>query len=299
MFPKREHDFRIVSRGATSEYHFEFTNLFEEDVHISGVRTSCGCTTPTVTRDLLQTHQAAAVVAEFNTKSFVGQKAATITVIFDRPAYAEVQLKVKGFIRTDIAFEPTEVDFGELGAGESAARDVEISHSGNSNWEILDVRSHCEGLSVSLDPAERKPGMVKYRMRVELSGEMPEGDIRERLTLISNDRRFPTTEMAVNGRVRPVVSVSPKSVSLGRITPMSQANKRLVVRGEEPFEVKEVLSADSRLSFETPEGSKKVHFLKMKFNGDGSSKPLSQEVRVVTSLPGDKSASCIVTGTMR
>ena len=47
MFKVKEHDFRIVGRGTKSEFHFEFTNLYEEDVHIQSVRTSCGCTTPT------------------------------------------------------------------------------------------------------------------------------------------------------------------------------------------------------------------------------------------------------------
>ena len=31
------------------EFAFEAQNLYEEDVHIADVRTSCGCTTPTIT----------------------------------------------------------------------------------------------------------------------------------------------------------------------------------------------------------------------------------------------------------
>ena len=34
------------------------------------------------------------------------------------------------------------------------------------------------------------------------------------------------------------------------------------------------------------------------FKGDGSDERISQQIRIVTSLPGDKSASCIVTGTV-
>ena len=102
MFQEKSHDFRMVGRGTKSVYHFDFTNLYEEDVHIAAVRTSCGCTTPTVSQKTLKTHEKASVKATFNTSSFVGQKSATVTVVFDRPAYAEVQLKVSGYIRTDI-----------------------------------------------------------------------------------------------------------------------------------------------------------------------------------------------------
>lgn len=299
MFKDRSHDFRIVGRGTKSEFHFEFSNLYEEDVHVSAVRTSCGCTTPTVTQDTVKTHEKSAVVATFNTSTFIGQKSATLTVVFDRPTYAEVQLKVSGFIRTDITFDPPEVSFGEMGSGESGKREVVITHTGNSNWEIVDVRSHCSNLKARLSPVQRTPGMVQYRMIVNMDDKMPEGDIRERLTLISNDRSFPTTEMAISGAIQPTVSVFPASVSLGTTTPDGKVEKKLVVRGKEPFKVADVLCADKRFEFEVPVGSKKVHLVKMRFTGDGSDASISQEIRIVTDLEGDKSASCVVTGTVK
>ncbi|TWT50701.1 hypothetical protein Pla22_34440 [Rubripirellula amarantea] len=298
MFKDTTHDFRIVGRGTKSEYHFELTNIYEEDIHIAGVRTSCGCTTPTITKETLKTHETGAIVATFNTNTFIGQKAATVTVIFDRPSYAEVQLKVSGFIRTDITFDPPEVDFGDLPSGRTGEREVVITHSGNSNWQILDVRSHCSNLRVRLDPAERTPGLVRYRMSVKMDENMAEGDIHERLTLISNDRSFPTTEMSISGHIRPTVSVTPKAVSMGSTTSDGKVEQRLVIRGEEPFEIDDVLCADERFTFEVPVGSKKVHFVKMRYNGDGTTDPISQEVRIVTNLPGKKSASCIVTGSV-
>ena len=294
----KSHDFRIVGRGTKTVHHFEFTNVFEEDVHIQAVRTSCGCTTPTLTKDTLKTHEKGAVVATFNTNTFIGQKSAVITVIFDRPTYAEIRLKVSGFIRTDITFDPPEVNFGELRSGQSAEREVVITHSGNSDWQINDVRSHCPNLQVRLNPPERTPGMVRYRMLVRMDGERAEGEIRERLTLISNDRDFPTTEMAIGGRVRPAVVISPASVSLGSTQLNGVVEKRLVIRADEPFEISDVLCADDRMEFEVPVGSKKIQFVKLRFRGDKTTNPISQEVKVVTDLPGNKSATCIVTGTV-
>ncbi|MEM8668607.1 MAG: DUF1573 domain-containing protein [Planctomycetota bacterium] len=299
MFKVTEHDFRIVGRGTKSEFHFELTNLYEEDVHIQSVRTSCGCTTPSVTKQTLKTYETGAVVAAFNTNTFIGQKSATITVVFDKPTYSEVQLKVSGFIRTDITFDPPEINYGELSAGQTREQEVVITHSGNSNWEITDVRSHCNNLQVRLDSAERSQGMVRYRMRVRIDGKMPEGEIRERLTLISNDRDFPTTEMAISGRVRPVVSVAPASVSLGTTRRDGKVERRLVVRGDEPFEIMDVQCADRRFEFEVPVGKKKVQFVKLRFTGDGTTDSISQQVRIITDLPGQKSTSCIVTGTVQ
>ncbi len=297
MFKEKSHDFRIVGRGTTTQYQFDFTNPYNEDVHIAGVRTSCGCTTPTISTDTVKTHETGSVIATFNTNSFIGQKAATITVVFDRPKYAEVQLKVSGFIRTDISFDPPEVAFGEVGAGELLEREVVITHTGNTNWEILDVRSHCDNLRVRLNPAEKVGNQIRYRMQVRMNESMPEGDIRERLTLISNDRSFPTTEMSISGRVRPTIAISPDSVSLGTLTSTGNGEKKLVVRGDEPFEITDVECADERFKFEVPVGSKKLHMVKLIFTGDGTDVAISQEIRVRTNRPG-KTATCVVTGTI-
>ncbi|KAA5545570.1 DUF1573 domain-containing protein [Roseiconus nitratireducens] len=298
MFSVQEHDFRTVGRGTKCEYHFEFQNRYQETVHVAAVRSSCGCTTPSVTQDTLQTHESASVVAHFNTDTFIGQKSALITVVFDKPYYAEVQLKVSGFIRTDVTFDPPEVAFGEIAPGQGTQQDVMITHTGNSNWKITDVRSHCDNLQVQLSPPTTSAGMVRYRMRVNILDTMPEGDVRERLTLVSNDRDFPTTEMSINGRIRPALSVSPAAVSLGTAKPGTTVEKRLLVRGDEAFSITDVRCSDARFEFDLPNGNKKLHFVKMRFNAESGMDRIAQEIRIETTLGGGKSVTAVVTGSV-
>lgn len=299
MFTETKHDFRVVGRGTTAKYEFQFRNLYEEDVHVMAVRSSCGCTSPSLTKDSLATHETAAVVAELNTSTFIGQKAATITVVFDRPYYAEVQLQVSGYIRTDVTFEPPEVDFGEYKGGATKERSIAISHRGNPAWRITDVRSHCNDLVVRLDPPVIEPGKVTYVMKVSTKPTMPEGDIRQRLTLITNDSQFPTIEMSVDGRVTPTLTISPAAISLGTADQGKTVSRKLLVRGEEPFAIKEIRCADDRFQFEIPEGKKKLHFVPMTFSTGTKADRIAQRIEIVTDLPDDKSAECIATGTVR
>lgn len=299
MFSETKHDFRIVGRGTTAEYHFEFRNLYEEDVHVAAVRSSCGCTTPTVTKNTLKTHETAAIVAKLNTSTFIGQKAATVTVVFDQPFYAEVQLSVSGYIRTDVTFEPSEIDFGESKPGDTKTSKITIAHRGNPGWRIQDVRSHCGDLQVKLTQPRVQPGLVEYDMEVQLRETMPEGEIRERLTLVTNDTRFPTIEMSVEGRVRPTITVSPAAVSLGTTAIGESVSKRLVVRSDDEFEIKEVRCIDPRFSFEIPEGKKKFHFVQLKFTAGDKADRIAQKIEIVTDLPGDKCAECVATGTIQ
>ena len=299
MFSVQSHDFRMVGRGAKSEYRFQFTNPFDQDVHIASVRTSCGCTTPKISNRTIAPRQTGEITAELNTDSFIGQKSATVTVVFDRPSYAEVKLNVSGYIRTDITFDPPEMNFGEFRSGETPEREVTITHVGNPNWEITDVRSHCRELKVRLLSVEKNSREVKYRMSVRVDGPIAEGDLRERITLVSNDANFPTTEMLLFGKIQSLVSVSPATVSLGDLSANQTKEQRLIVRSDEEFEVKNVLCEDPRIEFEVGTGKKKIHFIKMRFRGDGSAESISQQVKVVTDLPESGITSCLVTGRVR
>ncbi len=298
MFTTTSHDFRTVGRGTKSEFHFELKNIYKEDVHIASVRTSCGCTTPVVTQDTIKTHETGSVIAKFNTDTHIGQKSAVLTVVFDKPFYSEVQLSVRGFIRTDVTFSPEEVNFGEASEGETKEQEVVVTHVGPSNWEITDVRSHCSDLAVRLSPIQRAPGMVSYKVIVNMKGGLTPGDIRERLTLITNDTRFPTIEMAVSGRVRPSLELSPAAVSLGSLQPGQSIEKRLVVRGDEEFQISDIHCGDKRFTFEKPEGKKKLHFVKMSFTADDEPAQVAQKIKIISDISNGKAAECVVSGTI-
>ena len=64
-----------------------------------------------------------AIHATFNTGSFLGARGATLTVTLDKPFPAEVQLHVKGVIRSDVIFTPGSVQFGDVEQGQPAVKE--------------------------------------------------------------------------------------------------------------------------------------------------------------------------------
>ena len=44
MFTDTSHDFGVVAKGSKAQFRFKVRNVYEEPAHISGVRSSCGCT---------------------------------------------------------------------------------------------------------------------------------------------------------------------------------------------------------------------------------------------------------------
>ena len=114
MFAQTSYDFGVIARGAKAEHRFKIENIYVEDAHIKSVKSSCGCTTPTLTKDRLKTWDTAEVVVAIDTRRYLEHKDATITVVFDKPFPAEVQLQVHCNIRGDVVVQPGVVDFGTV-----------------------------------------------------------------------------------------------------------------------------------------------------------------------------------------
>lgn len=284
MFSVTSHNFGTVAKGSKAEYHFTFRNLYEEDVHVSGVRTSCGCTTPTVSKNLIKTHESSDVLAHFNTDRFLGQKGATLTVTFDKPFFAEVQLRVAGNIRGDVSFEPTFIDFGNVDLGKGAERTVRVTRSGNSSWEIKDVRSANPNFEVQLSAATRVGSQTRYDLMTRLKQDTPSGYINSQLILVTNDPVATQIPMDVEGRVVAAVTVSPKLLALGVVEPGASVTKNVVVRANKPFSVTGVICPDGCLSCDPKTTPAKVHILPVTFQAGEIAGKVERELKITTDL---------------
>ncbi|MCC6507867.1 MAG: DUF1573 domain-containing protein, partial [Pirellulaceae bacterium] len=181
MFTTTQHDFGVVPRGAKSEFEFKFKNSFKENIHIASARSSCACTAPKILKTDLKTYEEGAIIAELNTQAFVGQRSAVVTVVIDRPFYAEVQLLVKGNIRSDIVMEPGEVRFGDVDLAATKSAEVKVSYQGSTNrdWQIADVRSTNQHLAVKLNAQKNGAGRTVYSMTVRLKESAPAGELND------------------------------------------------------------------------------------------------------------------------
>lgn len=286
MFQVRQHDFGTVGRNAKTEYSFVIENCYEEDVHIASVRSSCGCTKPSIVKDTLKSWEKGAILAQFNTRSFLGAKSAAITVVIDRPYYAEVTLMVSGKIRSDIVVDPGEINFGDVDVGNSKSVDIKISYAGRRDWSITDVRGESDNLEVRLSKPIRQSNMTTYQMRVDLKSSVAAGTISEGISIVTNDPNGDAFTLPVFGNVVPPVTITPKLVAFGDIRTGEQVQQRLMIRGKTPFTIDSVDCDDSRFTFIIPKGEKALHVIPMTFVGEviGDDRSIKQDIVVHTSL---------------
>jgi len=265
MFETTQHDFGSVARGSTAVYSFKLKNIYREPVHISGVRTSCGCTQPRIAKDTLKTYETGEIIAEFNTRSFLGDRRATITVSFDQPFPAEIQLQVQGYVRSDVVFDPGEVRFGEVDEGEGAETAVRVNYAGRDDWQIKDIKSTYDHFEVEINRSQPRTGRVDYDLVVRLKSDAPAGQLIEQLVLVTNDARMPNIPLQVEGRIVPELTVTPDALYLGDVTAGETITKRIVVRGKRPFELLDVKCSDECFQFETEQKSETLYLVSVSF----------------------------------
>lgn len=293
MFDHTSHDFKTVARGAKVEHTFTVENIYEEDMQIVDVRTTCGCTVAKVSKRTLKTWEKAEIVAQVDTRGFYGRKDSTLTVVFGGQFPAEVQLHVHSYIRSDIVFQPGSVQFGSVAEGTALARKVTVSYAGRSDWEIEKAESPNPHLETKLTKAAVTPaGQVTYDIEVELRPDAPAGYLHEYLTLVTNDRRpqYSHVPLAVEGEVVPALTVRPSPLLLGVLSVGETVTRQLVVQGKEPFRVVKVECSDPRLTCPVPQTkeAKSLHLLPVTFTAGDAAEKFSGKLLIQTTLNSGK-----------
>jgi hypothetical protein len=291
MLAEHEHDFGTVARGADTVYKFPIKNLYTQDVQLVSVHASCGCTTPTLENTSLKTGETGYIVATFNTRTFSGVHAATLTlnVAWDDNGIrrqGEAQVRVHGNIRTDVVFLPGAVKFDSVDQGSKAEQKVRVTYAGRPDWKITDVRGMGDAFEVQLSKPQRSSGNVAYDLLVRLKDSAPIGYFNDQLLLVTNDDQSPRIPMQIEGRVLPQISVAPESLLLGEVPQGEQASKKILVRGKKPFKILTVTSDSDSFEFRTDDQLSERHVVDVIFNARQGPGNMKDTIRIATDLDG-------------
>jgi hypothetical protein len=263
IFPEQAHDFGTVARGSKVKFSFRLVNTTGYDIHIADWRTKCGCTDVKVgARDIPPGTQTF-VEATLDTTKFQGFKASGLTLIFDRPGYAEKDLSLTCFIRGDVLVNPGVVDFGVVGRTSNASQTITLNYlGGQTNWGITKIRTVSDHISARLEEVAgtRTPTSVQYRLTTSLKPSAPMGYFTDEITLLTNDPASPAIPVSVTANVQGAVVVTPGILTLGAVKAGQVITRDVLVRSSSPFVVTEATAKSGELSIaKAPETPKTLH----------------------------------------
>ncbi|TWU40437.1 hypothetical protein Poly41_12700 [Novipirellula artificiosorum] len=299
VFPIKSHEFGTVAVAAKTEFRFPVKNPYSQPMHIQTVRTSCGCTTGIVETEYVAPGETGSVMARFNTGTFRGKRGATLTVVIDKPFYAEARLVVNGYIRSDMVFHPGEIGFGKLNQGDTATQQSTVMYAGRNDWQVVDVVSNHSWLMPSFKQISRGSGRVDYQIGVTVREDAPEGYFQDEIIVITNDHSMPRVPLRVAGQVESLLNISPQSIALGGVKLGQPIVKRLVIRSQEPIMIESIECEGWECDFEKPTAPQKTFLLETTFTAVDATGSQRKPVVIKTSGPRSITAKALLTADIR
>lgn len=283
----RTHDFGSVALHADVEHRFAFKNIYKEDVVISSVSSNCGCTKASASKTRIRSGETAEIIARVDTsgRQHTKGRKATITVVFSKPALAEVQMQVKTYIRADVGFDPGSIEFGATTQGKSVVKRAFLQYEGRPDWALIGVQKTNPGIRAEAREARRTATGVVYEILVELKATAEPGYIHDLLKFKTNDPDPATASifLPIRGVVTAPLTAKPSYLQLGVVPKNATITKNLVVCGSTPFQILRVDSQDKRMSFLKTDLKRTVHVVPVTFRAGDQTGAISETIVVATS----------------
>ncbi len=290
LVKEREYDFGVVATASKQEHIFEFENTTGSKLLLTSVRTSCGCTKPSVLTSEVNPGETGRVKAILETRKFQGKRGATLSVsvqkIGQTAEYGELQFAVRGKIRKDVVFDPGEVAFKDVSMSFGSDRAVRVSYAGNPNWKITGIKSSSPHVTVESKETRRdlQTGRINYELLVKLDPSQPAGHLSEFLTIVTNDAKTTGMPIRVTGQIKPALEAAP--IQLGVVNQGHVLKKKWIVRGKSAFRIERIIANNPALHFEPSEGEKTLHIINYTLDTSRVG-TVVDEVTIVTETSGE------------
>ena len=233
-FKETNHDFGEIEEGKTAEHEFVFTNNGDQPLVLSSVKASCGCTTPSWTKEPIMPGKSGHVRASYNSKNRPGGFHKSITITSNATKATQV-LYIKGtavkpaeltplFSAEELANAPkveivqSHIQLGKVQLGSSIPVNLAVKNSGKSPLEIKGIYSSCRCLSLMpgqdqvIEP--NSAGELELVFTPRAQGEFTYG-----AHILSNDLVQPKYQIYITSTVIPeqdkssVVKEAPTKIS--------------------------------------------------------------------------------------
>jgi len=299
LFTTQRHDFGSVPLGTNAEFRFELKNVYNSDLRLLSVRSSCSCVSARLSATLLKPGETGAVIARLNTSGQHLRKNSSVltlqiqTMVSGSRRTDTVQLFVSGFIRPDVVLTPGIVEFGAVAKGTAAERTVMLEYTGNPGWALMSVQRSQPFIYARAEEVRRQQGNIAYRITAILQDDAPADYVRDVLRFTTNEsqsgRAVPVEILLpVQGVVRDPLQAKPSPIMLGILSPEESVTKNVVIRSETPFRIMSVSARDARFRFAFSDQESTVQMVSVSFASSissGRTQDIADVIRITTNDP--------------
>jgi hypothetical protein len=286
-----EYNFGNVPHGAQLYHRFVITNIYAVPLQILKVRSSCICGTPSSSTEAIAPRETGFVDLAMDARKFTGPKSITIfvTIGSGTPEYlSTAELKITANSRTDIVFNPGQVNFGVVSAGQKVTQTIDVEYAGALDWQVeKEVVVKDAPLEATVKPLYKRPGQIGYQVAVTLKPDAPSGLLKQDIFLKTNDPASPLVPVLVEANVQASLTISPDKVSYNGIKVGEVNLRRVVLRSGsvKPFQITAIDGLGNGLEVENglPKDAATVHSLTLRCKVDKEGE-FKRELQIMTDM---------------
>ncbi|MFY0685589.1 MAG: DUF1573 domain-containing protein [Cyclobacteriaceae bacterium] len=211
-FEKSSHDFGTIDEiDGAAEYSFEFTNTGTDSVKITYAKASCGCTTPSWTKEFVGPGEKGYLKARYNTRNRPGAFHKSISLRFSNGKSKTLYIngKVNPKPKTIEQKLPAELgslrmkhksfNMGQVTTEKAVTKEFDVYNSSDSNIVFLKEEFQVPEfvqLELNFDTlASKKQGKIKVTYDAVAKADW--GYVTDRITLVTNDTKGQNKDLQV------------------------------------------------------------------------------------------------------
>jgi hypothetical protein len=213
QFAAPTYDFGKIGAGEVVRFDFVFTNAGDAVLEISGVHTSCGCTTAGDWPKQVEPGKTGRIPIQFNSGNMSGAVAKNVTVASNDKSQPSAVLQLRGTIWKPIEVTP---QFAVLNvSAESASNATAVVRIINNNLEqplvVSDPVSNNRAFALEL--RTNQPGR-EFELIVKTVPPLAAGNVQGQITLKTSAPQTPILTVTALAVVQQLVAVTPAQILL-------------------------------------------------------------------------------------
>ncbi len=276
-FEKTTHDFgKINEEDGKATVVFNFTNKGNATMVVSRVQASCGCTTPTWTKEPIESGKKGSITVAYNPLGRPGAFTKSITV-FSNATEGVVNLTIRGEVLSkpstqnsvssqfpvvmgDLLLSGKAIQMNNIDKGKTQLRSIDIKNSGNNNIRptVENLPAH---ISTKVTPDILKPneeGKINFSLNSNLCNQW--GPLSDEVYVSLNGQKKFTHDFQLQvfsniiedfskltpdqKRKAPILETAGRTVSFGEIKIGSKKNTQFKIsnKGINPLVIRRIIN---------------------------------------------------------
>jgi hypothetical protein len=236
------YDFGSALEGKMVTHTFTIKNTGQGYLDISGVKTSCGCTTGQPSKMHVAPGDTSDIAVTFDTHFQKGHQVRTITAFTNDPDNPQVAMTMQGIIKKQVEAVPDQLAYGNVKRGTEGTKEFLVNDLNPVRGAFSVGPVSNSNSSIKVEQLKRPDGKPGALIRVSLLKTMPLGPFDDSIKITTN--RVPL-QVDVYGTVTGDLNVDPAQVSFG-LVPHGQDIVRIFKlsnEGTKPVKVLDVASS--------------------------------------------------------